>query len=181
MSGSYKPVMLLAILDHFDDRGRAAIDAVVSAFHAYYLDRLRRGVPVERAGMRMTQADRLSHEDVRSLMLGMPFRKFEQRKYLAYDRQDLAYLRFPSNLWRQLTDEDKATLRGHCERAIADYYERLKPRFLPVLCDAGRSDRGSPRARLRRARRLSGLAGPHAGHRSAARPRRLRSDGGRDR
>jgi Helicase conserved C-terminal domain len=127
MSSSYKPVMLLAILDHVDDRGRAAIDAVVSAFHAYYLDRLRRGVPVERAGMRMAQADRLSHEDVRSLMLGMPFRKFEQRKYLAYDRQDLAYLRFPSNLWRQLTDEDRATLRGHCERAIADYYERLKP------------------------------------------------------
>ena len=36
------------------------------------------------------RADRLSHEDVRSLMLGMPFRKFEQRKYLEYDRQDLA-------------------------------------------------------------------------------------------
>ena len=49
-------------------------------------------------------------------MLGMPFRKFEQRKYLAYDRQDLAYLRFQPALWRQLTDEDRATLRDHCEQ-----------------------------------------------------------------
>ncbi len=124
MSSSYKPVMLLAILDHVDDRGRAAIDAVVPAFHAFYLDRLRRGLPVERPGMRMAQADRLSHDDVRSLMLGMPFRKFEQRKYLAYDRQDLAYLRFSPALWRQLADDDRAALHGHCERAISQYYER---------------------------------------------------------
>jgi hypothetical protein len=126
MSSSYKPVMLLAILDHVDERGRAPIDAVVAAFQGFYLDRLRRGLAVERAGMRMGQADRLSLEDVRSLMLGMPFRKFEQRKYLAYDRQDLAYLRFQPALWRQLSDEDKAAVRGHCERAVAEYYERLE-------------------------------------------------------
>ena len=126
MSSSYKPVMLLAILDHVDERGRALIDAVALTFHAFYLDRLRQGLTVERGGMRMAQADRLSLEDVRSLMLGMPFRKFEQRKYLAYDRQDLAYLEFPPALWRQLTDEDRATLRGHCERAISEYYERLE-------------------------------------------------------
>ncbi|MHB1558161.1 MAG: DEAD/DEAH box helicase [Isosphaeraceae bacterium] len=125
MSSSYKPVMLLAILEHVDDRGRAPIDAVVSSFHAFYLGRQRRGLPVERPGMRMAQADHLSTEDVRPLMLGMPFRKFEQRKYLTYDRQDLAYLRFASNLWRQLTAEDRATVRTHCERAIGEYYERL--------------------------------------------------------
>ena len=49
MSSSYKPVMLLAILDHVDDRGRAPIDAVASTFHAFYLDRLRQGLTVERA------------------------------------------------------------------------------------------------------------------------------------
>jgi hypothetical protein len=75
----------------------------------------------------MARADQLSHEDVRTLMLGMPFRKFEQRKYLEYDRQDLAYLRFAPALWRQLTAEDRATLRTHCERAISEYDERLEP------------------------------------------------------
>ena len=55
MSSSYKPVMLLAILDHVDDRGRAPIDAVASTFHAFYLDRLRQGLAVERPGMRMAR------------------------------------------------------------------------------------------------------------------------------
>jgi hypothetical protein len=126
MSSSYKPVMLLAILDHVDERGRAPIEAVVATFRGFYLDRLRRGLAVERSGMRTGQPDRLSIEDVRSLMLGMPFRKFEQRKYLAYDRQDLAYVRFQPALWRQLSEEDKVTVRGHCERAISSYYARLE-------------------------------------------------------
>ncbi len=126
MSSSYKPVMLRAILDHVDDRGRAPIDAVASSFRAFYLDRLQRGLSVERAGMRMAQADRLALEEVRSIMLAMPFRKFEQRKYLEYDRQDYAYLRFQPALWRQLKEQDRATVRGHCEKAISAYYERLE-------------------------------------------------------
>src|SRR5207248_731589 len=77
MSSSYKPVLLLALLDHVDGRGRARIADVVRSFQAFYADRLRQGSPVERPSMRMAQADRLSEEDVRAVMLGMPFRKFE--------------------------------------------------------------------------------------------------------
>jgi hypothetical protein len=72
--------------------------------------------------MRMSQADRLSQDEVRMVMLGMPFRKFEQRKYLHYDKQDLSFLRFRSALWRQLTLEDRTTIRSQCERAITEYY-----------------------------------------------------------
>lgn len=125
MSSSYKPVLLLALLDQADDSGRANIDDVVTAFHAFYLGRQQQELPVERAGMRMQQADRLSKDDVRSVMLTMPFRKFEQRKYLSYDKQNLACIRFQAALWRQITPEDLTTLRSHCEQAISDYYERI--------------------------------------------------------
>jgi superfamily II DNA or RNA helicase len=125
MSSSYKPVLLLAILDRVDERGRARLDDVVVAFHAFYLGRLDKGLPIERTGMRMQQAERLSQDDVRSVMLNMPFRKFEQRKYLSYDTQDLAYIRVQAALWRQLTPEDLTTIRGQCEQAISDYYERI--------------------------------------------------------
>ena len=99
MSSSYKPVLLLAILDKVDDHGRASTSEVVSAFHSFYLGRMQQGLPIERATMRMQQADRLSQDEVRVVMLGTPFRKFEQRKYLAYDRQDVAYLRFQPRGW----------------------------------------------------------------------------------
>ena len=58
-------------------------------------------------------------------MLGTPFRKFEQRKYLSYDRRDVAFLRFQPALWRQLTAEDRAAVRSRCEEAITQYYERI--------------------------------------------------------
>jgi hypothetical protein len=74
----------------------------------------------------MAQARDLSEDDVRVLMLRMPFQKFEQKKFMAYDRNDVAYIRFASALWRQLTDKDKSTLRRLCEAAIARYYERIE-------------------------------------------------------
>jgi superfamily II DNA or RNA helicase len=124
MASSYKPVLLTAMVDKADDRGRAHLDDVVTAFHSFYLNRLREGLPVERAVMRMHRPDRLSKEDVQSIMLEMPFRKFEQRRFLSYDKEDLACVRFQSALWRQLSVEDRATIRSQCERAISDYYER---------------------------------------------------------
>jgi hypothetical protein len=127
MSSSYKPVLLLAILDNVDEHGRASIHDLVQAFRAFYLGRLQQGLTVERPGRRMEQADRLSHDEVRLIMLGMPFRKFEQRKYVAYDRRDLSHIRFQAALWRRLTPDDRTTIRGQCETAITQYYERTQP------------------------------------------------------
>jgi hypothetical protein len=127
MSSSYKPVLLLAMLSSVDEQGRARLDDVVQAFHAFYLDKLKKGLCVERAGLRMQRAGDLVPEDVRSLMLGMPFRKFEQRKYLSYDRLDLAFVRFQFALWRQLTPGDRSTIRERCEQAISEYYSRIEP------------------------------------------------------
>jgi hypothetical protein len=74
--------------------------------------------------MRMVEAERLSEDEVRAVMLGMPFTKFERRKYLSYDKKDLSFLRFHPKLWQQLAAADFATLRECCERATADYYAR---------------------------------------------------------
>ena len=95
------------------------------SFHEFYLDRLRRGLPVERQSNTMARAGDLCEDDVRTLMLRMPFQKFEQKKFMSYDRKDVAYVRFSNPLWRQLSDEDKTTLRNNCEAAIARYYERI--------------------------------------------------------
>ena len=74
--------------------------------------------------MRMQQASQLSKDDVRTVLLRMPFRKFEQKKYLSYDKQDLAYIRFQGALWGQLTADDFTKIRSQCQQAISNYYER---------------------------------------------------------
>lgn len=125
MAASYKPVMLRAILDLVDEQGRACLDDVAKAFFAFYRCRHDEGLLVERASARIANVGDATLESVRNLMLTMPFRKFEQKKFLQYDRQNLAFIRFAPPLWRQLTPVDFTRIKSTCETKIADYYERL--------------------------------------------------------
>jgi hypothetical protein len=124
MSASYKPVMLIALLDSVDSHGRAPLAEVVAKFRRFYAARNQAGLVVERATARMDKVDRLDDSEVQRVMLDMPFEKFERRKYLRYDR-DLAFVRFEPSLWRQLTSDDRANLRAICDESIQKYYERV--------------------------------------------------------
>jgi superfamily II DNA or RNA helicase len=124
MTMSYKPVMLLALLDHVDANGRARLADVVRAFRKFYEDRKEAGLVVERPLAAMARVAELDDAEVQRLMLAKPFEKFERRKYLKYDR-DLAYIRFDPALWRRLKEEDRDRLRSLCREAIREYYERI--------------------------------------------------------
>jgi superfamily II DNA or RNA helicase len=124
MSASYKPVMLLAVLDSVDAHGRAKLSDVVGRFRGFYESRKAAGLPVEKPTARLSKFETLDDADIQRVMLDMPFEKFERRRYLRYDR-DLAFVRFEPNLWRQLKHEDLTTLRAICEESIRKYYERL--------------------------------------------------------
>jgi len=124
MSASYKPVMLLALLDCVDSGGRAKLSEVVAKFHEFYQQRKNAGLVVEKPSARMGKLDRLEVADAQRVMLEMPFEKFERRRYLPYDR-DLAYIRVEPSLWRQLKAEDLAKLRAICQERIDTYYEGL--------------------------------------------------------
>lgn len=125
MSASYKPVMLRVLVDLADAGGRVGVEAAAAEFHDFYRRRHRAGQVVERAGSRMADPEAVTPEAARDVMLSMPFRMFEQRKFLGYDRQDLAFVRFAPALWRQLTVNDLAAVRSACDARIAAYYERL--------------------------------------------------------
>jgi hypothetical protein len=125
MALSYKPVMLLALLDTVDEDGRARASEVARRFQQFYRDRRAAGLVVERPGSRRIPIDELDETTVQRLMLGMPFEKFERRRFLRYDR-DLAWVRFDPALWRQLGPEDREQVRSLCRRSIESYYERLE-------------------------------------------------------
>jgi hypothetical protein len=125
MASSYKPVMLKAILAHVDGQGKARLNEVVRSFHAFYLQRHQNGSIIERASARMAKAHEMTDDEARLVMLSMPFEKFERRRYLRYDREDLAFIRVSAALWRQLKAEDLALLRQTCDEAITAYYDQL--------------------------------------------------------
>ncbi|MGH7173455.1 MAG: DEAD/DEAH box helicase, partial [Gemmataceae bacterium] len=125
MTMSYKPVMLLALLDAVADEGRAKLIEVVQGFRRFYEQRRAAGLVIERPGSRRQSVDELDDTAAQRLMLGKPFETFERRRFLRYDR-DLAYVRFDPRFWRQLGPEDLQQIRTLCHQSIQTYYERFQ-------------------------------------------------------
>jgi hypothetical protein len=64
-------------------------------------------------------------DEVRQLILDMPFRKFAQKGFLRHDR-DASRVQFAPALWKRLNDgATRARLQTLAETAIATYCRRL--------------------------------------------------------
>jgi hypothetical protein len=126
MSASYKPVLLLCLLDTVDQDGAVPIATLTLAFRDFYLDRLAQGLPAERPKARMARVSELSEAEIQRLILDMPFRKFAQRGFIDYGR-DLSRVRFASPLWSRLTPEDRGRLRETALAATHRYYAANPP------------------------------------------------------
>ncbi len=126
MSASYKPVLMLCLLDTIDERGRVKVTTLVEKFRDFYLSRRTNGMTVEKTSVSMSRVFDLEMAEIQATVLKMPFEKFERRRYLEYDKRDLAYVRFSRPLWQKLSVTDLTTLRERCFEAIEKYYERIE-------------------------------------------------------
>lgn len=124
MSSSYKPVFMKGFLQLVDKKGKASVKKLTKAFREFYEERRKSGLLIEKGNMRMAKVEELADEEVQTIMLQMPFEKFERRKYVKYDR-DFAYIAFQKDLWIQLNDIEKSQLIQSCEEEIQRYYERI--------------------------------------------------------
>ncbi|MEW6736559.1 MAG: DEAD/DEAH box helicase family protein [Acidobacteriota bacterium] len=124
MSSSYKPVLLLGLLELADNTGRVKRSALVDYFRNFYTQRAKEGLIVEAPSYKMAHVMELSDSEIEAVMLAMPFEKFERRRFVQHMRE-LSVLKFWQPLWKALTAEDKATLRKLALGAIDSYYERL--------------------------------------------------------
>ena len=127
MSASYKPVLLICLLDTVDKDGAVPIATLTLAFRDFYLDRLARGLPAEKPRARMTRVADVTEGEIQRLILEMPFRKFAQRRFLDYGR-DVSRVRFAPVLWKKLTGDDLQRLRHTSEQAIDRYYATGQPK-----------------------------------------------------
>ena len=65
-------MLLLCLLDTADADGAVPIANLTLAFRDFYLDRLARGLPVERPRARMARVAELSEAEIQGLILDMP-------------------------------------------------------------------------------------------------------------
>ena len=97
---------------------------MVSKFRGFYEGRAAKGLLVESPRNRMSRFNELTSAEIQSLIVSMPLRKFQQRRYLD-DGRDVAWIQFEADLWSQLSDEDLACIRQLCLDSIERYYARL--------------------------------------------------------
>lgn len=122
---SYKPVLLLGLLQLADEAGRVSVPELVQFFKQFYTQRLENGQIVEHPTSRMARIADLADSDIEHIMLAMPFEKFERRKFIRR-LKELTQLKFDPMLWRQLTDTDRAALQQMAQAALTTYYDHIK-------------------------------------------------------
>ena len=120
MSYSYKPVFILAFLDHMNRDGEARLEDVVSEFANYYIERKEKGLPAEKKKCIFTR-DSFTDKEVEKLILSMPFKRFEDMNFMHHTKH-LGTIQIDHHILKQLTEEDIKYLRECCEGALKKYF-----------------------------------------------------------
>ena len=122
---SYKMPFLLSFLDHMDpSTGAAQIDEVLDDYIAFYADRLRQGLPVDRPTCPYNETTLADRAFVRRNMLANPFEKFERKRFMYYSR-DLGQISLNHALLARLDAADYDAVRAQMHTDLAAYYETL--------------------------------------------------------
>ena len=120
MSYSYKPVFILAFLDHMDEKGQARLEDVVQEFASFYEHRIERGLPAEKKPCIFTKGD-YTDKDVERLILSMPFKRFEDMNFIHHAKH-LGTIQFEKAIMRRLDDTDIANIRHKCRESLKKYF-----------------------------------------------------------
>ena len=130
MSYSYKPVFLRAFFQHMDRQGRAPLEDVARAFASHYEQRRAQGMMAEKASSIM-QKGGYTEKDVQRLILSMPFKRFEDMRFLKHSKS-FGVIELDETIHKRLTDTDLEWIDGWCEEKLREYYE--------LRCVGGKAD-----------------------------------------
>lgn len=120
MSYSYKPVFILAFLDHMDERGQARIEDVTQEFTSFYEHRLEQGKAAEKRPCIFTKGG-YTDKDVERLILSMPFKRFEDMNFMHHARH-LGIIQLEKAIFRRLESVDIESIRECCRAALRQYF-----------------------------------------------------------
>ncbi len=123
MSYSYKPVLIKAILEHADEKGRIKLSDIVSYFRLFYENRREQGLTVEKKNSLFIKKDYTDKEAERNI-LSNPFKRFEDMNMMHHTKT-LGVIAVDSNVWKRLTTEEKEEIRKICDKKLGTYYQRV--------------------------------------------------------
>ncbi|MGN1197912.1 MAG: DEAD/DEAH box helicase [Acetatifactor sp.] len=121
---SYKMPFMLAVVKYIDSIGDAKIDDVLDDYIAFYQDRLRRGLQVDRSSCPYNEEMLKDRKAICRNMLTNPFEKFERKRFLYYSK-DLSVISMNHALYSQMEAEDWNRVRTQLQEDLKNYYSEM--------------------------------------------------------
>lgn len=123
MSYSYKPVLMKAIMQHADAKGRIKLDDIVAFFKAYYEGRRAAGLIVEKKNSIFAKGGYTDKEAERNI-LSNPFKRFEDMQMIRHTK-NLGIVQVDEAVWKYLSVGEKDEIKNICDEKLEAYFSRL--------------------------------------------------------
>lgn len=121
---SFKLVFMLGMLELANEEGEVKIEDLMKYYKQFYLNRIERGLPVDRPNCVYTKDYLEDDVKLKQSILSNPFEKFERKRFVYYSK-DLSMVSFNPVLWKRLTEEKKNWVREKETQFLEAYYEKL--------------------------------------------------------
>ena len=124
MSYSYKPVLIKAVLELADEKGRVKLDEITSYFRSYYETRRSSGLIVEKSNSIFAKGN-YTDKEARCNILNNPFRRFEEMQMLRHTKT-LGIVEVEPTVWKNLSHAELKQISEICDIKLEEYYKRIK-------------------------------------------------------
>jgi type IV secretory pathway VirB4 component len=122
MSYSYKPVLLKAMLNEADDKGRVLVEDLVDYFIDFYEDRKKKGLPAEKKKSHYND-EIIDRKKTKNNIISNPFKRFENMRFMERCR-DIEYVMFNKVIWKKLSTDEKVWIDKQCDKKLDEYYNK---------------------------------------------------------
>lgn len=122
MSYSYKPVLLKAIFEHTDGKGKIKIEDIVDYFIDFYEDRRSKGLAIEKKNSIYYRGD-YTRKSVERNILSNPFKRFEDMNFMKRSK-NIDYVEINNHIFKKLTEDEIRWIISRCDEGLEEYYKR---------------------------------------------------------
>jgi hypothetical protein len=120
MSYSYKPVLILAVVEAGDEFGGITIEDAVGYFRDFYRRRREQGLKIEHGNCIYQRPD-ITNGDIADNIITNPVRALVSSGYFLYDT-DIHTFKIDPSVWSTLNDKDKSDICAICRTKLEKYY-----------------------------------------------------------
>lgn len=120
---SYKPVLVMAIMENASENGEIALSDLVDFFLDFYEKRRAAGLIIEKADSSFVKFQNNRQHAARTI-IRYPITIFENKQFVNFDLKT-SVLTVAKSIWQRIDVETREFIEMRCEKILEEYYALL--------------------------------------------------------